>query len=328
MENTSKQNRLLSLARRFLPYILGLLLIIYLIHIVSIERFIQAIGRGRYEYFFPSAILFFLATFYVDVLGTKLLLDKSVMYTSYREVLVVKAISGLVGFLNQAIGQISLGYYYHKKSGLPFFYITGALLLLLFIDIVALVIALGLNIKEDVISVSSFIPFMIITLILILPIYLFLRLLIMWIFKNDKLKISTILMSNRVGQIFGALTLIPFTDLITILMARIPRIFLKAIFMVLALWFFNVKVPYSEGLSLILLSIFIAAIPITPSGLGTFQGMSLILLEKYGDRADILASTFSSNLVFIAGQIIMGLIYFNKGLFMMSHTKSASEEEK
>lgn len=314
--------------RRILPYLLGVLLIVYMIHLVSVEKFLASISRGRYEYFLPTAIVFFLATFYIDVLGTKLLFDRSVIYTTFKEVLVVKAISGLVGFLNQAVGQMSMGYYYHRKSGLPFFYVVGALILLLFIDIVSLVIALGLNIKEDVISVSIFIPYMIIGLILILPVYLILRFFVMWIFKNDRLRASTLLMSNRFGQLFGALLLIPFTDLITILMARIPRIFVKAIFMVISLWFFNVEVPYSEGLSLMLLSIFVAAIPITPSGLGTFQGMNILLLSRYGDRADILASTFSSNIVFIVGQIVMGLIYFSRGLFMMNNAKVDAEEKK
>ncbi|MGB9600021.1 MAG: lysylphosphatidylglycerol synthase domain-containing protein [Myxococcota bacterium] len=327
MKGFLENNRFLYYTRKALPYLIGTLLLGYLIHIVSFTKFADAISRGRYEYFIPSSILFFLLVFYIDVLGTKILIDKSVIYTTFNEMLIVKSISGLIGFLNQAVGQMSIGYYYHKKSGLPFFYVGGALLLLLFIDIIALTIALGLNIKEEVISVSNFVPYLIISLILFIPIYLILRLFIMWIFKNDKLKVSTILMSNKIGQLLGALILIPFTDLITILMARLPRIFLKAFYMVMALWFFNIKVPYAEGLSLILLSLFVSAIPITPSGLGTFQGMSLILFEKYGDKADILASTLASNVVFITGQILMGLFYLNRGLFMLGNAKKIEGEK-
>lgn len=327
MKSFFEKNRLLYYIRKALPYIIGILLLGYLINVVSFTKFTEALSRGRYEYFIPASIVFFFLVFFIDVLGTKVLIDKSVMYTTFSEMLVVKSISGLVGFLNQAIGQMSIGYYYHKKSGLPFLYVGGALLLLLFIDIISLTITLGLNVKEEIISVSNFIPYIIIGLILFIPIYLILRFFIMWIFKNDKLKVSTFLMSNKVGQLLGALILIPFTDLITILMVRIPRIFLKAFYMVLALWFFNIKIPYAEGLSLILLSLFISAIPITPSGLGTFQGMSLLLLEKYGERADILASTFASNVVFIIGQILMGLFYLNKGIFMLGHIKKEEEDK-
>lgn len=321
MDNSSEKNKILLLIRRALPYILGLGLLIYLIHLVSLNRFVEAVSRGRYEYFIPASIFFFLLVFFIDVLGTKLLIDRSVIYTTFREALIVKSISGLVGFMNQAIGQMSIGYYYHKKSGLPFFYVGGALLLLLFIDVISLTIALGLNVKEEIIYVSSVVPYLIIGLILLIPLYLIIRFFIMWIFKYDKLKVSTILMSNRIGQLLGALILIPYTDLVTVLMARIPRVFLKAFYIVLSLWFFNIKVPYAEGLSLILLSLFVSAIPVTPSGLGTFQGMSILLLEKYGDRADILASTLASNMVFIIGQIIMGLYYLNKGLFLFGDVK-------
>ncbi|MCX7957941.1 MAG: flippase-like domain-containing protein [Deltaproteobacteria bacterium] len=328
MNNPENKNKLLFYIRKAFPYVFGILLVIYLIHIVSLNKFIDSLSRGRYEYFIPASIFFFFIVFFTDVLGTKLLIDKSVIYTTFNEMLIVKSISGLVGFLNQAVGQMSLGYYYHKKSGLPFFYVGGALLLLLFIDIVSLTITLGLNIKEEVISVSGFVPYLIIGLILFIPVYLVIRFFIMWLFKNDKLKVSALLMSNKIGQLLGALILIPFTDLVTILMARIPRIFLKAFYMVMALWFFNIKVPYAEGLSLILLSLFVAAIPVTPSGLGTFQGMSLILLEKYGDHADILASTVASNMVFIIGQVIMGLYYLNRGLFLLGNIKKETEETK
>ncbi len=328
MDTPAAKNKFLYFGRKAFPYILGILLVIYLIHIVSLNKFIDSLSRGRYEYFIPASIIFFFLVFFIDVFGTKILVDKSVMYTSFKEMLIVKSISGLVGFLNQAVGQMSLGYYYHKKSGLPFFYVGGALLLLLFIDIVSLTIALGLNIKEEVISVSDFVPYVIIGLILFIPIYLILRFFIMWLFKNDRLRVSALLMSNKIGQLLGALILIPFTDLVTILMARIPRIFLKAFFMVMSLWFFNIKVPYAEGISLVLLSLFIAAIPVTPSGLGTFQGMSIILFEKYGDRADILASTVASNMVFIVGQIIMGLYFLNRGLFLLGNIKKPPEETK
>lgn len=323
-----QKERLFYYGRKIFPYLLALLLLIYLINVVSLSKFLDALSRGRYEFFIPASIVFFLLVFFVDVFGTKVLIDKSVMYTTFNEMLIVKSLSGLVGFLNQAIGQMSIVYYYHKKSGLPFFYVGGALLLLLFIDIVSLTIALGLNIKEEVIYISNFVPYTIIGLILFIPLYLLLRFLIMWLFKYDKIRVSTLLMSNRIGQMFGALVLIPFTDLVTILMARIPRVFLKSFYMVMALWFFNIKVPYAEGLSLILISLFISAIPITPSGLGTFQGMSILLLQKYGDRADILASTLASNMVFIIGQILMGLYFLNKGLFLIKDIKKQAEDVK
>ncbi len=327
MEKTARKN-ILYYIRKIFPYILGILIIIYLIHTVSLSKFLEAIYRGRYEYFIPASIFFFFLVFLIDVLGTKLLIDRSIIYTTFRETLIVKSISGLVGFLNQAVGQMSLGYYYHKKSGLPFFYVGGALILLLFVDILSLTITLGLNIKEEVISVSRFVPYTIISLILLIPVYLILRLLIMRLFKNDKLRLSGLLMGNKIGQLMAALILIPYTDLVTILMARLPRIFLKALYVVMALWFFNIKVPYAEGLSFALLSLFFAAIPITPSGLGTFQAMSLVLLDKYGDKADILASTFASNVTFIIGQLIVGLYYLNKGLFLMTNIKKQSEETK
>jgi len=327
VEEKKTQNSTIYLLRKLLPYVIGVVFLIYLIHLVSFQRFAESVMRGRYEYFIPLSIFAFLLVFFVDVLGTKILIDKSVIYTPFREMLIVKSISGLVGFLNQAVGQMSIGYYYHKKSGLPFFYVGGALLLLLFIDIISLVIALGLNIKEDVITVSPLVPYLTIGLILLLPLYLIVRFAIMFLFKNDRLKVSTILMSNRIGQLMGALVLIPFTDLITILMARIPRIFLKATFMLFSLWLFNVKVPYAEGLCLTLLSLFVAAIPVTPSGLGSFQGMSILLLQRYGDRADILASTLASNMVFIIGQIMMGIFYLQKGLYLLS-AKSKEADEK
>jgi len=328
VEGIKTQNRAIYLIRKLLPYVIGVVFLIYLVHLVSFQRFTESIVRGRYEYFLPLSIIAFLLVFFVDVLGTKLLIDKSVIYTTFNEMLVVKSISGLVGFLNQAVGQMSIGYYYHKKSGLPFFYVGGALLLLLFIDVISLVIALGLNIKEDVIAVSPLVPYLTIGLILVLPLYLLIRFVIMSLFKNDKLRVSTLLMSNRIGQLMGALVLIPFTDLITILMARIPRIFLKATFMLFSLWLFNVKVPYAEGLCLTLLSLFVAAIPITPSGLGSFQGISMLLLQKYGESADILASTLASNMVFIIGQILMGLFYLQKGLYLLGVKSKEAKEEK
>ncbi|MCX7944803.1 MAG: flippase-like domain-containing protein [Deltaproteobacteria bacterium] len=328
MGNIEGKNKLLHYGRKLFPYILGIVILLYLINVVSLERFVDSLSRGRYDYFIPASIVFFFIVFLVDVLGTKLLIDKSVIYTSFNEMLIVKSISGLIGFLNQAIGQMSIGYYYHKKSGLPFFYVGGALLLLLFIDIVSLTIALGLSIKKEVIGVASFVPYLIMGLMMVIPVYLVVRFSIMWLFKNDKLRVSSLLMSNKIGQLLGALILIPFPDLITILIVRIPRIFLKAFYMVMALWFFNIKVPYSEGISLVILSLFIGAIPITPSGLGTFQGMSLILLERYGEKADILASTFASNMVFILGQVIMGLYYLNKGLFLLGDIKKQAEVSK
>ena len=71
--------------------------------------------------------------------------------------------------------------------------------------------------------------------------------------------------------------------------ARLPHVAALALGQWGALWIWGVRMPLAQGLALLPLVLFVAALPITPAGLGTVQAAQVVLLSSFAPGATAAA---------------------------------------
>jgi hypothetical protein len=77
----------------------------------------------------------------------------------------------------------------------------------------------------------------------------------------------------------------------------------------LGTWAFNVAVPLLFAMAATPIILVIAALPITPAGLGTVQAVALYLFGPYGTKAAILAFALAYPVALICARLPLGLLY-------------------
>lgn len=281
-----------SLARRALPFLLAAVLLAYVLSRLDLDRFAAAIASTHYVLFFVFTLAFTLTLLAADSFATSKIYARTVHPIRFRELFVIRGASYLPSLLNHHVGQGWLTYYVSRAYGAPLWRVAGATLLvyattfacLLLIGTVALVLNpdkvawLGTTILAVAAAGAVYA-----VVVVVGPQFL-----------RRRQALAPLFELGLAGQIVQVAY-------------RLPHIVVLFVGTLVPFWFFGVWVPLDKALVYIPILMLIAALPITPQGVGTRDVVALELLAPFapGTPAEQTAAVVAATLSFACALTIV-----------------------
>jgi uncharacterized membrane protein YbhN (UPF0104 family) len=265
-------------ARRWLPWLVALAILTVLIREVRLDALREAFRHGAWLALSLYIVLETLVALPADAFGTREALAAAGVPRPWSEVLLARGASYLLGLLSYVAGQGGMGFYL-ARTGVPPGRSAGAVLLLMIANGIVLVLlgAAGLAIELDRLDGVR-------TDLLLLTIAAALAgtlaYLIVIAVRPRWLERYSLLAPLFEAGLGGHLRAI---------LARIPHMLLLAALHWGAFRIWGIPVPPVRGLALNPIVLLIAALPVTPGGLGTTQALQVLFFSPYGSAPAVLA---------------------------------------
>jgi hypothetical protein len=284
---------------RLLTWLVTIGLLAYLLHGISLADVRQAAGRME-PWTVPVLALLVGLVYVADSFAIWRTFGWFLARLSFREVLVVRGATYLLALVNYALGQGAIVYFVNRARGVPLMRGTGAVLLVMGINILLLLVlsTLGLLLSRDV-------PRDLATLVAVayagLLVYVVLQL---W--KPGFLARQ---------PLFEVLLSAGLTGHLKALAVRIPHLCSLVLFTLVSLRAFAVEVPLGHALLCLPVVYFIAVLPISVQGLGTTQVALVYFFARFvpgGDpdfaKAVIVAASLTAQAMGLAVQALIGVV--------------------
>jgi hypothetical protein len=218
----------------------------------------------------------------------------------FRDVFPIRVTTYILTFLNTQLGQGGLAVFLHKRYGLPFWQITGTVLVLMLVEMYQLAIYsfLGALLTGELGHSVSPWPYA------ILGGYLLVHL---WYFSRPR--------AGRIGskQIFQTFFRARPWQYLALLALKTPNLLAAVTVYWLALQLFDVHLPYMAILTYLPLIFFFAAMP-AAAKLGPAQAAWIYF---FGDRADqdtLFAFSVAAHMTFLVMNALLGLCFLKRAM--------------
>lgn len=282
--------------RRVLPFALGAVLLGWVLYRTDLDQLVDAIGRTNYLAFLGFNIIFLLSLLVADSFATSFIYRRAVCPIRYRELLVIRGASYLPSLINHNIGQAWLTYFLSRVYKAPLWRVAGATLLVYGTNLAGLCLIAALSLAFERERAPWLLP-LLLALLAAGTIYMGI---IAWAPKllRDRPIVAPLFEVGVSGQLQAILLRLP----------HVGALFLGTW---LSFAFFDVWVPPADALAVMPLLMFVVALPITPSGVGTRDVAAVQLLISFAPgapeegRAAIAAATLST---FVALNIVAAVI--------------------
>lgn len=265
-------------ARRWLPWLIALAILALLVREVRLDSLREAFRHGAWLALSLYVVLEILIALPADALGTRVALAAAGVPRPWSEVLLARGASYLLGLVSYVAGQGGMGFYL-AKTGVPAGRSAGAVLLLMFANGIILVLlgAAGLAIELDRLEGVR-------TDLLLLVIAAafagMLAYLVVIAVRPRQLERYSLLAPLFEAGLGGHLRAI---------LARFPHMLLLVLLHWGAFRIWGIAVPPLRGLALNPIVLLVAALPVTPGGLGTTQALQVLFFSPWGSASSVLA---------------------------------------
>jgi hypothetical protein len=288
-----------------LPWVVALALVGYLFYSIPLDRLRLALAETNLLGIMAVALFVDLAALMTDSWATSRVFSWFLAPVSFRELIPVRAATYLMAILNYNLGQAGLLYYVYRVKRVPLLQTTAVTLMqmgsvILLLSLMALV---GLWLAPDE-RTRQF------SLLLIalgggaLVYFAVLKLRPGWLYRRALLR--PLFDAGVLGHLLASAT-------------RIPHIGVIVCTHIVAMRLFDIWIPLGSGLVLIPLVLLVAAIPLTPFGLGTQQWTAIQLFSPYARGADpasrqalVLAYSLSLATLALVFQALLGLVFLKR----------------
>lgn len=267
--------------RRALSFAVGGALIAYVLSRLDLGAFVHALRSTHYVGFALFILIFQVALLSSDSFATTHVYRKYVCPVRYRDVLLIRGASYLPSMLNHHIGQGWLTYFVSKAFKAPLWRVAGATLMVYATTLggVFLLGACALPLNHGrvpwlglVIGIIAAAGFAYLVVIRLRPDFL------------------------RRRQATGLLVEAGVRGHLIELAYRMLHIAVLFVGTWTPFWFFHVRIPLFEAFAYIPAVMLVAALPITPQGIGTRDVVALELLSRFAPGhhgAAVVAATLS-----------------------------------
>ena len=282
-------------ARRWLPWLVALAILAFLIREVRLEALREAFRHGAWVALALYIVLETLVALPADAFGTREALAVAGIPRPWSEVLLARGASYLLGLLSYVAGQGGMGFYL-ARTGVPAGRSAGAVLLLMIANGIVLVLlgAAGLGIELGRLEGTR-------TDLLLLTIAAalagILAYLVVIAVRPRWLERYSLLAPLFEAGLRGHLRAI---------LARFPHMLLLAALHWGAFRIWGIAVPPVRGLALNPIVLLIAALPVTPGGLGTTQALQVLFFSPYGSAPAVLAFSLVHHVIGLIVQAGIG----------------------
>lgn len=291
---------------RLYPWLLAIAILIVLFLRIPMGDLKNGFAKGpilslSFYVFFQVIIVLLM-----DAYATNISLAVTGFKQRFTMIFLARGATYLVGILNYALGQGALGVFLHR-CGVRANQATGALLFMVIINVGVLMLVAGLGslVGDQPGSVSRIISSMGFLLLAGIVIYLI-----------------TVAMRPRLLQRYPLLAPLWEAGLRGHLLAAAGR-FPHVLILVLTHWgamrLWGIAVPLSIGMVMIPVVLFIAALPVTPAGLGSSQGVQVVLFSPYvhaltseARAAEVLVYSLVYYCLGIAFQVLLAFLCWQR----------------
>ncbi|HEX5718970.1 MAG TPA: lysylphosphatidylglycerol synthase domain-containing protein [Thermoanaerobaculia bacterium] len=265
-------------ARRWLPWLVALAILAFLIREVRLDALREAFRHGAWVALALYIVLETLVALPADAFGTREALAVAGIPRPWSEVLLARGASYLLGLLSYVAGQGGMGFYL-ARTGAPAGRSAGAVLLLLIANGIVLVLlgAAGLGIelgRLDGVRTDLLLLIIAAALAGILVYLIVIAVRPRWL---ERYSLLAPLFEAGLGGHLRAI------------LARFPHMLLLAGLHWGAFRIWGIAVPPVRGMALNPIVLLIAALPVTPGGLGTTQALQVLFFSPYSSASSVLA---------------------------------------
>ncbi len=283
-------------ARRWLPWLVALAILVFLIREVRLEALREAFRHSAWVALSLYIVLETLVALPADAFGTREALAVAGIPRPWSEVLLARGASYLLGLLSYVAGQGGMGFYL-ARTGVPAGRSAGAVLLLMIANGIVLVLlgAAGLGIelgRLEGVRTDLLLLTIAAALAGILAYLIVIAVRPRWLERYSLL--APLFEAGLRGHLRAILT-------------RFPHMLLLAALHWGAFRIWGIAVPPVRGLALNPIVLLIAALPVTPGGLGTTQALQVLFFSPYGSAPAVLAFSLVHHAIGLIVQAVVGL---------------------
>jgi hypothetical protein len=277
-----------------LPLVLGLLLVAFVLSRIDLKAFIHALSPGALALLLGFALLWNSTLLTADAFATSRVYRDTVCPVRFRELWLIRGASYLPSLLNHHVGQGWITYFLAKTYGASVWRVAGATLVVYLTTFACL---LGFSLSSLPLGFRG-LPWLGKVLAgIVLAGVVFL-----------------ILVALRPRQLAQRTLLAPVFDLgvwglLRAVAYRAPHIVVLFLGNWVPLLIFDVHVPIVDALALIPPVLLVAALPVTPQGMGTRDVLSIHLFAAYahGPADEAAARVLAGTLGFAAAVMLLQL---------------------
>ena len=251
--------------KRFLPWILTLAILAYLVLTTDIRRFIATLGVVDPFAVVAVAIVGTLCVWLADCLCLRTIFRCFFDGMRYRDFLVAKGTSYFLNVVNYNAGAGGVALFMSRRAGIGFLEALGTMLFLNVVDIFALasMVGLGLVIGPNVVKPEQY---QALVWICAGMAGAFILCIAIWVYR-----LPVIPRRFRELRIFHSFRTAKLHHYPLLVLMRMAFIFLYVLIHIALLEIFAIPVPFTHLLFYLPLITFVAVIPISVAGLGTTQ---------------------------------------------------------
>jgi hypothetical protein len=299
--------------RRAFPFVLATVLVGFTVTRLDFGLFLRQLGRADYPGFilFTPAFTFLLLT--ADTFATVGIYRRTVCPISFRQLFVLRAASYLPSLLNHHVGQAWLTYFLSKVYRAPLWRVAGATLLTYATTMGCLllfgVLAVPFNAERipwlaPLLAGVTALAFVYLGAIAVKPRFM------------------------RAWQTTAPLLEVGVRGHLVAFVYRIPHMIVLFGGSWIVFLFFGIRIPLGHALATIPLLMLVAALPITPQGIGTRDLLSIQLFSRYvagppeAQRAAIVAATVSWACALTLVQLGISTVFMRKARRLLRSRES------
>jgi len=294
------RSKLFAHARRWAPWLIGIVIIAVLIKRIPLAAFRGAIGHGPHLLLASVDLGVMIATLCSDSLATWIGLIELKMRRPFKHVIVVRGATYLLVLLNYAVGQGGFGYYLHRSGATPM-RATGATLFLIGTNLAALLVATPASwLLLGVAPLNNTMWWTVVIGCSGLGLYLVV------------IQIAPAVLQRR--QLFEPLFAAGVRGHVVSILGRVPHVAMIVFGQWVALRAWGIEVPLVVAATVMPAVAIASSLPISPGGLGTSQAALVYFFADYAvgttsdDRtATVLAFSIAHFVYSMLASVVVGI---------------------
>lgn len=271
MAESGSPSKLVRVARRLWPWVVGAAILVFVVTRVPIDAFREAMTQGPLITLAAVNVAIIVAVLCTDTISTWIGLIAVGMRRPFGKVMIVRGATYALFVINYAVGQGGFGYYLHR-SGETAFRAVGATLFLIGTNLAALlVITLGVwEVAGDRVD-NPALFWTLVAGVAGFGLYLVV------------IALSPNFLSRR--QVLSPLFDAGLRGHALAVVGRVPHIAAMVIGHWAAMYAWGIPVPFTVGLTVMPAVVIASVLPISPAGLGTTQAAFVLFFARYAAGA-------------------------------------------
>lgn len=286
---------------RLLPWAVAVLILAYLFASVPTAALGDALERASWPAVVALALALVTATLVTDTAALWVAIRRSLPAArmGWRDTFAIRGASYLLALLSYGAGQGGVVYFLRRRHDVPVAAGAGAVLLATGVQIMVVALAVGLGLALGAVPDRPELRWLAVLVLAGVPIYLLI------------IGLAPRVLATR--RVLAPLFVAGIAGTLQVGAARVAHMAVLIAGHWLAMRLFGIEVPAAAAVARLPVLFLIAALPISPSGLGTTQAAAVTLFSEYAEvgaapEATVLAYSLSFQVIGTAVAAGWGLV--------------------